>query len=87
MSSDSKYIAMLEASIPLEAMDTIAELARAMNIDYRKLMGELIWAMVTCHLDISFPTAKMSQHSAAPAKEHYMALGGEGNTIIHQKKA
>lgn len=73
MSSDPKYLAALDSAVPPEGAEAIAELARLMNVDYQKLMGEMILAMITCRLDVLFPTVKMSQHSATPAKEHYMA--------------
>eukprot|EP00970_Alexandrium_tamarense_P010352 scaffold2093_cov141-Alexandrium_tamarense.AAC.5 len=43
------------------------------HVGYRNLIGELIYAMVTCQPDISFATVKCAQSSAAPADIHYKA--------------
>ena len=45
-----------------------------MNFNYRQAIGELIFAMVTCRPDISFPLIKLSQYSANPARVHYEAV-------------
>jgi hypothetical protein len=45
-----------------------------MGCGYRNLVGELIYAMVTCHLDISFATVKCAQASACPAEIHFKAV-------------
>ena len=45
-----------------------------MKFNYRQAIGELIYAMVTCHTDISFPLIKLSQYSINPAREHYMVV-------------
>jgi hypothetical protein len=37
------------------------------NFRYRCGIGELIWAMITCRPEISFPVTKLSQFSAHPA--------------------
>ena len=45
-----------------------------MGIHYRQqVIGELLYAMVTCRPDISFPVVKLSQYSVNPAKIHYEA--------------
>jgi hypothetical protein len=41
---------------------------------YRGAIGELIWAMITCRPELSFPVCKLSQFSAHPAKLHYDAV-------------
>ena len=45
-----------------------------MGLNYRQGIGELIYMMVTCRPDISFPLIKLSQYSGNPAEEHYHAL-------------
>jgi hypothetical protein len=45
-----------------------------MNYNYQQAIGELIYAMVTCRPDISFPLIKLSQYSANPAEIHYKAV-------------
>jgi hypothetical protein len=51
-----------------------AKLANAMQIKYRTSIGELIWAMITCHPDLAFTSVKLSQLSSVPAKHHYHGL-------------
>lgn len=74
MRSNPRYLRTLEEAIAPDDAREIMELAKTMGVSYRQLIRELIWAMVTCHLDISFPMVKMSQYNAAPAREHYMAV-------------
>ena len=45
-----------------------------MGINYRQAIGELLYAMVTCRPDISFPVTKLSQYSMNPAEPHYKAV-------------
>jgi deoxyuridine 5'-triphosphate nucleotidohydrolase len=45
-----------------------------MRFNYRQAIGELIFAMVTCRPDLSFPLIKLSQYSANPAQVHYEAV-------------
>jgi hypothetical protein len=45
-----------------------------MGFNYRQVIGELIYAMVTCRPDISYPLIKLSQYSANPTEEHYVAV-------------
>jgi Reverse transcriptase (RNA-dependent DNA polymerase) len=41
---------------------------------YRNVLGELIYAYVTCRLDIGYAITKLAQYSGAPADIHYTAL-------------
>ena len=50
------------------------ELQNEMGLNYRQAIGELIYLMVTCRPDISFPLIKLSQYSSNPAAEHYEAV-------------
>eukprot|EP01082_Thalassiosira_pseudonana_P013040 g12331.t1 g12331 contig6:1712669-1713580(-) len=50
-----------------------AKLRTQHNVGYRNLMGEIIYAMVTCRPDISYHTVKLAQSSARPADIHYRA--------------
>ncbi len=40
-------------------------------------MGELIWAMTTCHPDVAFASVKLSQSNLCPHKIHYHGLKHE----------
>lgn len=73
MNSELKYLTALDRAVAPTDASEIAALEKAMNVNYRQIMEEMIWAMVTCQLDVSFPMVKMSQYNAAPAREHYMA--------------
>ena len=64
---------MKSAQPPILAQD-IQTLQIEMGLNYRQAIGELIFLMITCRPDISFPLIKLSQYSSNPAKEHYQAL-------------
>ena len=52
--------------------DTLkTDLQNNMGINYRQAIGDLIYLMVTCRPDISFPLIKLSQYNSNPAAEHY----------------
>ena len=74
MSEDKDYLRQLEsAELPSTEEQRIA-LQVEMKFNYRQAIGELIYAMVTCRPDISFPLIKLSQYSANPARMHYEAV-------------
>ena len=74
MRSESSYVRNLEQAIPPETTLGKLSLQREMKMNYRQAVGELIYAMVTCRPDISFPLIKLSQYSTNPAREHYQAI-------------
>lgn len=49
-------------------------LERKYGFSYRKGIGELIYAMVTCRPNISYPIIKLSQYSVRPAEIHFQAV-------------
>ena len=49
-------------------------LQQEMGFNYRQAIGELIYMMVTCRPDISFPLIKLSQYNNNPSKVHYEAV-------------
>jgi hypothetical protein len=67
MDDDKKYIQQLEQAQPPPTESEQRELQVQMNFNYRQAIGELIFAMITCRPDISFPLIKLSQYSANPA--------------------
>ena len=72
--SENSYSRKLEtATVPSTTREGFA-LQREMKFNYRQAIGALIYAMVTCRPDISFPLIKLSQYSSNPAKEHYEAV-------------
>ena len=44
------------------------------GFSYKQCIGKLMYAMVTCRPDISFPLIKLSQHSSKPTKDHFEAI-------------
>ena len=64
----------MEKAIPPSNMKEIHQLQLEMGFNYRQAIGELIFLMITCRPDISFPLIKLSQYSNAPAMEHYTAV-------------
>jgi hypothetical protein len=73
MRNDSVYQANLELSYGPDDIKEQRELETQMGFSYRQAIGELIFAMTICRLDISPAVIKLSQYSHAPAKCHYQA--------------
>jgi hypothetical protein len=71
MNDSKEHIRVLEMAIPPSSELDQCNLQVEMNFNYPQAIGELIFAMVTCRPDISFPLIKLSQYSANPAKIHY----------------
>ena len=74
MHSDTSYIRQLEEAVPPATEEEQRKLQLSMGINYRQAIGELIYAMISCRPDISFPLIKLSQYSNKPAKIHYEAV-------------
>ena len=74
MSDDREYMRKIETATPPPTEQEQRQLQVNMKFNYRQAIGELIYAMVTCRPDISFPLIKLSQHSANPAQIHYEAV-------------
>lgn len=74
MSSDTKVMLELETTTgPTDAAEQ-KRLQQEMGFSYRAAIGELIYALITCRPDVSFPVIKMSQYSTCPARCHYIAV-------------
>jgi hypothetical protein len=50
-----------------------SELERSAGFAYQNAIGELLYAFVTCRLDIGYAMAELSKFSSAPAACHYAA--------------
>ena len=50
------------------------KLAKEMKLSYRSSVGELIWAMTTCHSDLAYVAVKLSQSNHCPHEHHYHGL-------------
>ena len=85
MSEDSKYNKAIEVAIPMDTKE-LHKVEKEYGFSYREGIGELIYAMVTCRPDISFPLTKLSQYSAAPAKLHFEAVQGLYNYLKQTPK-
>ena len=72
--SDNDYVKQLEQAQPPTDPKEIRQLQLNMDMNYRQAIGELIYIMITCRPDISFPLIKLSQYSTNPAEEHYQAV-------------
>jgi hypothetical protein len=73
MRNVSVYQANLELSYGPKDIKEQRELKTQMGFIYPQAMGELIFAMSICRLDISPAVIKLSQYFHAPAKCHYQA--------------
>ena len=74
MNNDTSYITLLETSKGPEPPLQKFQLENEMGFSYRQAIGELMFAMVTCRPDISYPVLKLSTFSNDPSKEHYQAV-------------
>ena len=59
---------------PKEGTPEHAKLAHDVGYGYRNLLGEVLYAYVLCHLDVSFAVTTLAKFSINPAIEHYWAL-------------
>ena len=50
------------------------QLKKRMGFSYRQCIGELIYALTICRVDISIAVITLSQHSINPAQIHYEAV-------------
>ena len=74
MRSDSQTIREIQESTGPTDKREQKELQDRMHFSYRQAIGELIYAMSTCRVDIAAAVIQLSQHSAAPAEVHYKAV-------------
>ena len=51
-----------------------AKLSTSMGIKYRNVLGELIFALVTCRPELSYAVVKCAQATTAPHEIHYHGL-------------
>ena len=73
MNPDNDYKRKLETSEPLTE-DELKKHEKQMGFGYRQAIGELIYTMVTCRSDISFPVIKLAQYSSKPPAIHFEAV-------------
>jgi hypothetical protein len=74
MHEESKYQAKIQTekgpTDPIKAK----RLEQKMGLNYRQCIGELIYALTICRIDISTAIITLSQHSHQPAEIHYRAV-------------
>ena len=73
MLSNPSYQRDLELAKPLSCHER-EKVEKEYGFSYRSAIGEIIYALVTCRPDISFPCIKLSQYSARPAQIHFDAI-------------
>ena len=71
MNEDSTYNRTIENAEPLDGKELTA-VENKYGFTYRQAIGKLIYTIVTCRPDISFPLVKLSQSSAT--REHFEAV-------------
>ena len=79
MKDDSAYLNRIDTEVgpnPQTHKKEYIQLENKMGFKYRKLLGELLFCMVTCRPDISFPIIKLAKFSNQPGEIHYLALKG-----------
>ena len=74
MRNESDFQKQMELAQPPTDQEGCFNLEKKMGFKYRRAIGELLYTMVTCRPDISFPVMKLSQYSTHPAEEHYLAV-------------
>ena len=73
MHNDRTYNKSIETSDPISPSE-LPSVEKEFGFTYKQGIGELIYAMVTCRPDISYPLIKLSQYSTKPARIHFEAV-------------
>ena len=73
MPADNEYIRTLDTATAPTTETECHALEKA-HFRYRGAIGELIWAMITCRPELSFPVVKLSQFSTSASALHYTAV-------------
>ena len=73
MHNDVTYNRDIETAIPITHTE-ISSIEKEFGFSYKQGIGELIYAMVTCRPDISYPLIKLSQYSTKPSRIHFEAV-------------
>ena len=73
MIATAQYQRQLHTAITCNETE-LKKLEKQHGFGYRKAIGELIYAMVTCRPDISYAVIKLSQYSTRPSHIHFDAV-------------
>ena len=71
---------------PIEGLQEYKRLQKQMGFAYRTLLGELLYAYVTCRPDIGFAVTTLAKFSANPDEIHYKYLKGVATYLRRTKK-
>lgn len=75
MHNDLDYDKDIENSEPIPPSE-LSAIEKEFGFSFKYRVGELIYALVTCRPDISFPLIKLSQYSTKPSRLYFEALRG-----------
>jgi hypothetical protein len=59
LSSDPTWLKKFNVAIGDPDKKAQTQLEKSMQLNYRSGVGELIWAMATCHPDLAFANVKL----------------------------
>jgi hypothetical protein len=65
---------------PKEGTPEFAKVEKAAGFGYRQVLGELIYAYVTCRLNIGYAVTFLARHAQSSTAKHYAAL----KHVVHQ---
>jgi hypothetical protein len=72
--SDAKWLKKFNEAIEDADPKVQAKLVKSMQLTYSSGVGELIWAMTTCHPNLLYTSVKLSQSNSCPHELHYHGL-------------
>ena len=75
MHNDTTYNKNIDLAKPIPESE-LSAVEKEFGFTYKQGIGELIYAMVSCRPDISYPLIKLSQYSTKPARLHFEAVRG-----------
>lgn len=70
---------------PAEGTTEHADLAQSQGFSFRTLLGELLYAYITCRPDIGYAVVVLSKFSTAPSDYHYRSLKGVARYLRRTK--
>ena len=73
MHHDRQYTNRIETATPIPPSE-LQQFEKEFGFSYKQGVGEIIYAMVTCRQDVSYPVTKLSQYSTKPARIHVEAV-------------
>ena len=82
MHHDAHFQHQLELAEPLTEEELIL-IEKEFGFKYRQAIGEILYALVTCRLDLSFSLIKLSQYSTRPARIHFEACADLYRYLYH----